>query len=291
MRRLLPSVVVGALVLASTPLIAQRQLTLAANVSDPSGANVTEIAPQAVSITENGMAAKIVKVEVLNQTPKVQVLIDNGLGYPSDGIPALRNGLRALVEALPPEIEVALYTTAPQPRTLQALTADRQRLLSAIDRLAPDSGAGRFVESLAEATQRIERDANGRYAVISLATSAGDSNVRDRDISDIQNRVIKLRPIVHVVHLTLVGRTSGGAVQTDLGIAVTKLSGGRYEGINSASRVVSLLPELGAEVAKTLGATKVMRVTFERPAGATGELGRVGLSVTGKAISDVVLVE
>ena len=79
-------------------------------------------------------------------------------------------------------------------------------------------------------------------------------------------------------------------MQTNVGQAVTKLTSGRYENIAVASRVATLLPEIGGEMAKMLGGwTKQLRVTFGRPAGATGELDRVSLAVRGKLVSNVTL--
>src|SRR5918996_5902595 len=148
-----PSVIFTAtlcLLLASSSVLAQRQLRLLVTVSDPGGAAVQTVDPKEIRITEDGADATVTKVEPVERVPKVQLLIDNGLGFPNQSIADLRKGVAMLLEALPPDIEVTLVTTAPQPRFLERATKDRQRLLDAVSRLAPDSGAGRFVESLAE---------------------------------------------------------------------------------------------------------------------------------------------
>lgn len=291
MRKPMVLVTLVAIFLVSAAVLAQRQLQLTATISDPTGAEVTTVPAQDVRISEDGQAATILKTEVVTRPPKVQVLIDNGTGFPSEAIGTLRTGLRAFLESLPAGIEVSLVTTAPQPRFLQAATADRARLVAALDRLAPDSGAGRFVESLAEATQRAERDANARYVIVSLATGAGDSNPRERDIMQIQERVLKLGTTVHVALLLTRGTSGGGVVQTDVGQAVTKLSSGRFEVINQASRIGTLLPELGAQMATALASSKQLRVTFERPAGKTGDLGRISMGVTNKVVADLALAQ
>jgi hypothetical protein len=283
---------VAGVALLSSVVVAQRQLQLVATITDPAGAEITTIRPEEVSVSEDGAPARILRAEVSTLTPKVQILVDNGTGFPAEAIGDLRNGVRALLETIPEGVEVSIVSTAPQPRFLQQATTDRQRLMSALDRLAPDSGAGRFVESLAEATQRIERDGNGRYVIVTVATSAGDNNPRERDIQQIQQRILKFRPTVHVVHLVTRGSGSGGVAQTNVGQAVTQISGGRYEGINSASRVATLLPEIGKEMAALLtGSSTLLRITLERPNGNSGELGRVSLGVTGKVVSAVALAQ
>ena len=101
----------------------------------------------------------------------------------------LRNGVRGLIQALPPSLEVTLVTTAPQPRFLERATTDRVKLISAVDRLSPDSGAGRFVESMFEATERIAKDEKGRYTIISFGTTSGDAQVRESDVQKTIERV------------------------------------------------------------------------------------------------------
>jgi hypothetical protein len=149
------------------------------------------------------------------------------------------------------------------------------------------------VESLAEATERIERDKqpDAGYVIVALATSAGDSNVRDRDIKQIQERVLKYGTVVHVVLLSTVGRSaSGGVVQAELGQAVAKMSGGRYENIAVPNRVATLLPEIGTEMAKTLGGgARQFRVYLDRPNGKSGDLGQISLGVAGRNVSSVTL--
>src|SRR5688572_2050138 len=282
-----------ALCLSISGLLAQRQLSLLATVIDPSGADVSTIDAKDVRITENGVAASVLKVEPVDRVPKVQLLIDNGVGMPSESISDLRTGVRGLLEALPPGIEVTVVTTAPQPRFLERATTDRQKLLDAVNRLAPDTGAGRFVESLFEATQRIERDKqqDAAYTIVTVGTSSGDANVRERDIQQTMERLQKYRPVVHVAILTQVARSaSGGVVQGEVGQAAAQNTGGRFENLAVPNRLATLLPEIGAQMGKTLGTgSRQFRFTFERPGGASGDLGKLSMGVAGKIVSTVTL--
>jgi hypothetical protein len=282
-----------AVCIAVPGVLAQRQLSLIATITDPSGAEVAAIDPKEVRVTENGEAASILKVEPVERVPKVQVLVDNGVGMPSDSIGDLRTGVRGLIEALPAGIEITLVSTAPQPRFLERPTTDRQKVLDAVNRLAPDTGAGRFVESLFEATQRIERDKqqDAAYTIVAIGTSSGDTNVRERDITQIQERLQKFRSVVHVALLTQVGRSSGGGVvQGELGQAVAKQTGGRFENLAVANRLATLLPEIGAQLGKTLGAgSRQFRFVVERPGGASGNLGQLAMGISGKVVSSVAI--
>jgi hypothetical protein len=293
MRATLAAATVVALCFATSDLLAQRQISLLATVTDPNGTEITAIEAKDVRITENGAAATILKVEPVNRVPKVQIILDNGIGMPPESIGDLRNGVRGLLEALPPDIEVQIVTTAPQPRFLERATTDRQKLLDAVNRLAPDTGAGRFVESLFEATQRIERDKeqDASYTIVTVGTSSGDANVRERDVQQTMERLAKYRTMVHVAILQQVARTaSAGVIQGELGQAAAQQSGGRFENLAVANRLATLLPEIGAQMSKTLGAgSKQFRFTFERPGGASGDLGQLSMGVAGKIVATVTL--
>jgi hypothetical protein len=274
---------------------AQRQLQLYATILDGNGAPAATVTPADVRVQENGTELKILKVEPIEWTTKVQILLDNGTGIGANNLSQLRNGLRGLLEALPPGLEVTLVTTAPQPRFLVRATTDRQAQLSGIDRLAPDSTVGRFVESLGEALQRFERDKTDFFGVIvSLGSTAGDNRVLDRDINQIFERAQKKPTTVHVVMVSTSpgASASGGAVQTEVGMQVAKITNGRYESIAAVSRIGTLLPEIGAQIAKaTQGANKQFRITAERAGGNSNEPSKIsmgarnGLSVTSVTVS------
>ena len=194
----------------TTGASAQRQLQLYATIVDGNGAPAGTVTPEDVKVQENGADLKILKVEPIEWTTKVQILLDNGSGIGSANLNQLRNGLRGLLEALPLGLEVTIVTTAPQPRFLVRATTDRLQQLAGIDRLAPDSTVGRFVESLGEALQRFAKDKTDFFGVIvSLGTTAGDNRVLDRDINQIFERVQKRPTTVHVVMVSAVSRRIG----------------------------------------------------------------------------------
>src|SRR6185436_12945806 len=103
-------------VLSGVVLGAQDQFTLLASFTDPASGKPPEtMTPADLGVTEDGLTAKVVKVEPVVRSVKVQVLIDNGSGI-GRNIGELKNGVRRLLEALPPDIETTLVTTSPQAR-------------------------------------------------------------------------------------------------------------------------------------------------------------------------------
>jgi hypothetical protein len=267
-----------ALCVASGDVRAQQQVQLYASVADVTGKPVTTLEPADLKVLEGGVEAKIVKVEPVSWPVKVQLLVDNGIGLGGQNIQSLKDGIKGLIEALPENLEVTIVTTAPQPRFLVRPTTDKAMMIEGLSRLAPDGGAGRFVESMNEATQRIEKDKTDHFPVIiSSATSSGDANVLERDVKRIFERIQKRPTTVHVILLnSTTGSATGGANQTQVGLAVTQATRGRYESIAVPTRLATLLPELGKQVAASHEKqSHQFKITVERPAGKSGELGQL----------------
>lgn len=263
---------------------AQEQFQVYASVSDAAGNPIGMIEPTDIDVLENGREGKVVKVEPVNWPVKVQLLLDNGVGLGGSNLQILKDGVKGLLEALPEGVEVTIVTTAPQPRFLVRATTDKAMMLEGLGRLAPDGGAGRFVESINEATQRIERDKSDHFPVIIMSgTTSGDTNVMKRDVKRIFERLQKKPTTVHVVLLSsTAGSASGGANQTQVGIAVTEYTRGRYENIAAATRLASLLPEIGKQVAESHEKqSSQFRLTVQRPDGAKGDLGPVSARARG----------
>jgi hypothetical protein len=280
---------VGLSTLLATGAEAQNQLQFFATIVDSSGAPGTAVQPGNIQVTENGVDCRIVKIEPVNWPLKVQLLVDNGVGLGRENIVSLRDGVKGFLEALAQGTEVTLVST-PQPRFLVRPTTDREALLQGLGRLGADTGSGRFVASLSEATQRIERDKTDYFPVIvSVATTSGE-NVQESMIEQLMGRLVKHPATVHVVLLEVgIKRTAGqsvsasdGYLQNELGQNVTKFTGGRFERIGAGAQLETLLPEIGALVAKSNpGGASKFRITVERPGGAKGDLGKISVVLSG----------
>jgi hypothetical protein len=267
------------LLAAATAAQNSKQIQVFASILDASGAPAKAVEIGDVRLMENGADAKVTKVEPVNWPVKLQILLDNGVGLGSQNVQTLKNGIQAMLQALPENLEVTVVSTAPQPRFLTKPTTDRAAMQKALDLLAPDTGAGRFVESLAEATQRIERDKGDYFPVIvSVGTTSGDSNVRDSDVERLMKRLEARPTTVHVVLFNGGQSASAGANQTQIGLSVTKYTGGKFENINSATRIATLLPEFGKSVATMVERqSRQYRITADRPSGASGDIGKISM--------------
>ncbi len=263
------SVALTAAWLGAAQLFAQKQQQLFVSLVDGQGTPVTDLKESDVTIMEDGAECKVLKFEPIDWPTKLTVLVDNGQAATSP-ITNLRAGLRSLFEQLPDGMEASLLTTAPNPRWIVRPTTDRQKLIAGIDLIAPDAGAGAFFDSLSEAASRIDKDKTPQFpTIISIASDFGRQYVLDRDYQRLQENIVKHAVTVHVVMLAAggdrVGSVAGGA-QTEIGLTITKLSGGRYENINSNNRLVTLLPELAKHVSDSQKRqSHQYRITYQRP--------------------------
>ena len=137
-----------------------------------------------------------------------------------------------------------------------------------------------FFDALSEAASRIDKDKTPHFPVIVLVGSDfGLVRVLDREYQKLQETILSRPVSVHVSVMSGTGGTSGGGAQTEIGLAVTKMSGGRYENINSVTRLTTLLPEFGKRIADTYAReSHQYRVTYERPANAKAQ-PRIGAVV------------
>jgi hypothetical protein len=247
-------------------LSAQKQQQIFISLTAPDGTPVPGLEASEVGVSEDDVACKVVKVEPIDWPLKLQVLVDNGRAN-TNPINPLRDGLKALFEQLPSGVEMSLYVIAGTPRAVVKPTTDKQKLLDGIGLIAGDGGAGMFFDALSEAADRVEKDKTPGFPVILLIGSDfGRVRVLDQEYTKMQNTIINKGVTTHVVVTNGSGGTTGAGTQTEIGLNVTKLSGGRYESLQTASRLSTLLPEWGKHIAESQARqAHQYRITYERP--------------------------
>jgi hypothetical protein len=259
---------------------AQKQQQLFISLIGADGKPVEGLQAGDVGITENDVSCKVVKLEPIDWPTKLQVLVDNGRTNTTP-INPLRDGLKALFEQLPEGTEMSLYTTGGSPRPVVKPTTDKQKVIAGIGLIAPDNGSGAFFDALVEAADRAAKDKEPGFAVILMVGSdLGNIRVLDQEYKKLQQTVIDKGITVHITVTAGGGTTNGGQVQTDVGLAMTKLSGGKYETFSAVNRLATLLPELGQRIAASAVRQRHQyRVTYERPDKPAAQ-PRIGATVT-----------
>jgi hypothetical protein len=260
----------------SQQVSAQQQGQLYVSALDSGGAPVTDLEPGDITVLVDDIECKVVKMEQVSKPMKLTLMIDNGPAN-SNALANLRTAVKNFIEATPSDVPLEILTIAPQPRWLEKSTTDKEKLVKAVDRLSPDSGAGLFFDALVEAGNRVDKEKTKEKSetvpvFVMLASDVGrNSSAMDRDYARLQKQVVQYGITVHFIVLNSGGERVGsvaGALQTEVGLALTKLSRGRYEAIAAATRLTTLLPELAKQISESnLRQTHQYRITYQLPAG------------------------
>ena len=165
---------------------------------------------------------------------------------------------------MPEGTEMSLYVTAGSPHPIVKPTTDKQKLIDAIPIIAPDNSTGMFFDALLEASERVHKDKTPGYPmIVMIGSDQGAMRTLDRDFQKLQMNVFTHGIRTHVLLDVVPGGAAGGG-QVDLGLNITKFSGGRYENFNTVTRLATLLPEIGKSVAESIRLqSHQYRVTYE----------------------------
>jgi hypothetical protein len=273
---------------------AQQTFQFAVSATDASGAPVTDLKPDDVIMTENGVRQQVVKVEPLSVPMKLTLVVDNGSDS-TDALVHYRSGLTGLVEALPADVEITLISIAPQPRTVLRPTTDRAQILRGINGFAPEQAAPRFSDALVEYSQRLQKETRDKkiapyvpVMVMLSTTSVQQSSYEASEITKAVNFLVARRARLNMIVMsTRTGQATSAAtlnasVQATIGIPVVKATNGRYESLALSSRLTTLLPEWGKDLAALhQRQTNQVRVTVERKQGGELQNPRIELARTG----------
>jgi hypothetical protein len=289
----------SAALLASDALVVAAQapqiFQFAVSATDAEGKPVTDLKADEIVMTENGVRQPVTKVEPLSVPVKLTLAIDNS---PDSRLALVhyRSGLTAMVEALPPDIEVTLITTSPQPRTVLRPTTDRAQIMRAVTAFAPEDGAARFTDAIVEYSQRLEKEVKerkvGPYVPVMVLVSTTGPQQTSYEPSEIskagQFLVARRARLNAVVMSTRTGTATSSAsaidtsIQSVVGIPLVKATNGRYEALAVSSRLATLLPEWGKELgALALRQANQVKVTVERKQGGDLQNPRIELSRAG----------
>ena len=251
----------GALAAAPT-LRAQQAIQVFLSAVDGEGKAVTDLRAEDVNILVDGSVCKTTKYEEINWPVKLTLMVDNGPVH-TDALRQLREALRLLIAELPTDMEVSVISIDPAPRWIYRPGSDRIKLLSSLDLLIPDQGAPKFIDAMAEAADRIDKDKKDKnkekgnyFPVLMMVGSAGleGSNPRDYQVTKLFKQVSDNAVTVHVVMQQSSQRSTdiaSGTNQIEVGLRLTQMTGGRYESINSETRLSTLLPEFGKQIARS----------------------------------------
>jgi hypothetical protein len=250
-----------ALFVAGAPTLrAQQAIQVYMSAVDNDGKPVMDLKAEDVAIQPDGAECKTTKFEAIDWPVKLQLLVDNGPVH-TDALRQTREALRLFIKELPTDMEVTLVSFSPAPRAIYKAGSDRVKLLAAVDLIIPDSGAPKFIDALSEAADRVAKDKKNKekgnyFPVIMMVGSSGleGSNARDYQVTKLFKDIQDSASTVHIVMQSNPNRSSdiaSGSNGIEVGIRVTQLTGGRYEAINTETRLSTLLPEYAKQIVKS----------------------------------------
>ena len=247
---------------AAPTLYAQQPIQVFLSAVDGDGQPVTDLRAEDVAIQTDGAACKMTKFDEINWPVKLQLMVDNGPVH-TDALRQLREALRLFLKELPTDMEVTIVSIDPAPRFIYKAGSDRVKMLSSLDLIIPDSGAPKFIDAMAEAADRVNKERTDKnkekgnfFSVFMMVGSAGleGSSPRDYQINKMFKQIVDNAITVHVVMQQNANRSvdiASGTNQIEVGIRLTQGTGGRYEAINAETRLSTLLPEYGKQIARS----------------------------------------
>jgi hypothetical protein len=259
---------------------------------DGSGMPLTDLKPEEIAFTENGAPGKVVSLEKYQLPVKLTIAVDNGADS-TTALTSLREGLKALVEVLPPTVEVTLITMT-QPQTVVRPTTDRAQITQGITAFGAESrGIPKFSETLVAYADRIEKDFKDKKLtyqpmLIVLSTPTPEvENIQPDTIQKALNTLQTRGARVSMVMFTSTPTNTDSVAnmkqgrQALIAAPIVKASRGKFDTVLAFNQLATLLPAWGKEIAAShTKQANQFRVIIERPGGNTGALTNLGLKLT-----------
>ena len=276
------------------------QLLVFISAVDGTGAPLTDLKAEEIAMTENGAPGKVVSLDRYNLPVKLTLAVDNGQNA-QPALTALRDGLTGLVQALPQDVEVTLITMS-QPQMVVRPTTDRAQITRGISSFGSEPRAvAKFSETLVEYAQRVDKDFTDKKPLhtpmlLMVSTSTPElETVQPDALNKALNALVARGARVSVI-MTTTTPSNVGAVsdmtrgrQALIAGPIVKASRGKFEALVAFSRLETLLPEWGKEIAAShTKQTNQFRTIIDRPNGATGQLNNPGLRITRPGANAVI---
>ena len=145
-----------------------------------------------------------------------------------------------------------------------------------------------LLAQITEAAERANKEKDSFNVIIIAGTMSGDTNLAEGSMKRLVAAVANRPLVVHVLLYAGEKAAYGGDAQIQVGEQVTKMTGGRYEYINSMTKYITLLPEFSDQIAKQmLGSRRQFRITAQRADGKTGPMGKFSIAAGARIISNV----
>jgi hypothetical protein len=185
----------------------------------------------------------------LSPKPLRIVLLVDSSSEVSSMINPFRAGLKAFLDAVPEDSDVAFITTGGQIRVRAQPTSDRNALQKAASSFAQDGGANAFLDTLLESDQRFLKKATDRRPIFVIMTTDNDASRGEPRIDDynkFMNDFLRRGGQAHgiVVHTGRGGTSATSEIINNL----TRNTNGTFEAINSPNSLAEKMTAIAARL-------------------------------------------
>ena len=236
---------------------------------DGAGLPVSDLTPADFTIAEDGVKAKVVSAKRGDTPMRVALLVDNGeLIRETNGDNALRSGLNAFLETLPPQHDIALFTIARTIRRRVDFTVDRDELRDGVESVnGIRNPSALMLDGLKEIwEQQFEDDVAFPVFVLLLTDGTeGSDSYNDDEYAELVSMLVSNDITVHTVMLNR-NRLRCQRCTSSYAPELTQYGGGIYETITLPTGYSQALTSIATRMGEHFDQmSNRYRVVYERP--------------------------
>ena len=226
-----------------------RSHKLFATVTDRAGQPVLDLNATDFRITLGAVTGQVVHASLATEPMRIALLVDTG-DKAKASLNHIRNGLRAFLDAIPPEDEVLLMSIGSQGRVRVPPTLDRKKLKSTVEGLFADGGGITLVDALLESWSRFLRNAENRWPVFVILTTDAPENsgARTSEIETFMREIQGAAATAHAITLTSTP-PNPNARAFSISDVVTTTTGGKLDALATSVALPVRMKALGEEIA------------------------------------------
>jgi Mg-chelatase subunit ChlD len=252
------------------------------SVTDTGGAPILDLRASDFEITEGSRKREVLNTGLATNPMRIAVFVDTSDGT-SAALNALRAGLLAFVDAVPPDAELLMITTGRQVRVRVQPTTDRRKLKDFASGVFGDGGATPLRDALLEVDDRFFRKADDRWPILVIIVGDGAESSAPANEQKF-NQWLNGLPARGVLAFGFGLKFRGGGVPDVVAEHVARAAGGTYDFMNTSNGLPDKMKTLGERLAvraKEMG--RWYEVEFETGSDGTAPV-EVGVARSGVAV-------
>ena len=241
---------------------------------DSSGQPILGLTAEDMVLSVDDEQVPVESAVYANGPMKIALLVDHGNQLNEvNGTNALRDGLNAFLDTLPPQHEIALFSIARSINRRVDFTDDRDELREGVGLFFAESGAPAvLLDGVNETLERRfdEEDTYPVFVLVLTDNSEGSGNWNDDEYSELLYTLVGNGVTIH----TVVVMTRGGSNVSNTALNMSEFTGGLYLNINAVTGLESSLTDLATRMGEHFDqVSNRYRVLFNWPPDTSVSLG------------------